>query len=121
MAPLDQFPNPGTPKDDRPKTAARYVNREGLPKLKSREWAWVLREKGGDPTFLAFGCPCGKCAELGAVTHNVYISVNRESSPGTHQWLWDGDWYHPTLTPSIRRRGACEWHGYMRKGKFVEV
>ena len=96
-----------------------YVNRDGTPKLESGEWAWVLANEGDtEPWQLAFGCPCGNNCGGGSVVHNSYIAVVRGPSSDAHQWEWDGDWDAPTLTPSIQRRGACEWHGFMVKGKF---
>lgn len=32
-------------------------------------------------------------------------------------WIWDGDEFNPTLTPSIHAPG--EWHGYLTSGKLV--
>ncbi len=96
-----------------------YVNKDGVPKLSSGQWAWVVTEKGADPWLLAFSCPCGNnCG--GGVIHNSYLVVSR-TGEGLHVWKWDGDWETPTLTPSIQRRGACNWHGYFTKGMFNSV
>jgi hypothetical protein len=96
-----------------------YVNRDGVPKLKSGEWAWVVEEHGRDPFQIAFGCPCDNNCGGGNVVHNSYIAVSRENTNDPHQWNWDGNWDEPTLTPSIQRRGVCNWHGYLRQGKFT--
>ena len=96
-----------------------YLNRDVVPALESGQWAWVTAEKGADPWLLAFGCPCGTCCGAGGVVHNSYLAVSRGKSKVEHQWEWDGDWHEPTLSPSIQRRGACDWHGWFRSGLFV--
>lgn len=92
-----------------------YLNRDKVPKLKSGEWAWIIANREDTfPTHLVFGCPCdtGKCKI------NSYILVTNK---GEHSWKWDGRWEDPTLTPSIQREGGCNWHGYLKQGKFVKV
>ena len=88
-----------------------------MPKLGVGEWRWIVEEEGADPVRLAFGCPCGECHKTQALVHNGYIAVSREGR-GIGEWKWDGNLDEPTLTPSIQRHGACNWHGYLRKGSF---
>ena len=43
--------------------------------------------------------------------------------PGDPSWQWDGNEDVPTLTPSIRSKGAPDgkttvWHGYLTEGRF---
>ncbi len=92
-----------------------YTKKEGVPALKSGDWAWITSDEGGEPQWLAFGCPCENESCWGGTN---YIAVGRKDQ-GEHSWVWDGDWITPTLSPSIQRRGACEWHGWLVKGKFT--
>ena len=105
-----------------------HVNSEGVPKLAAGEWALILRAPGDAwPHMIAFGCPCGKCHDPAQVVHNCYLNISVPGvarvvpGDGHPSWEWDGNWEAPTLTPSIQRRGACNWHGYLRAGKFVEA
>ena len=66
---------------------------------------WAVFDDGS--RALLFVCPCG----CGIVDQ---INVNK---PGG--WNWDGDEWHPTLTPSINRDRTCKWHGHLTKGVFV--
>ena len=91
-----------------------------IPVLASGEWQWIIEEEGAEPVRLAFGCPCGNCHTAPSVIHNGYIAISREGR-GIGEWKWDGNLDEPTLTPSIRRNGACNWHGYLRKGVFESV
>ena len=101
-----------------------HINANGVPKLAAGEWALILKNEGDEhPYMIAFGCPCGKCHDPEQVIHNSYLHITRPSQPsvGKPDWQWDGNREAPTLTPSIQRRGACNWHGYLRAGKFVEA
>jgi len=107
-------------------SVTRYIKGDGVPPLPAGEWAWMLEETGDrEPAWLVFGCPCalangkgeGGCG--GGLVHNSYIAVSREEKGLEHCWTWDGDWDKPTLTPSIQRHGACEWHGHLQNGVFV--
>ncbi len=53
--------------------------------------------------------------------HNMTVHINANGVPKLEVWQWDGDWEAPTLSPSIQRHGACNWHGHLRAGKFVGV
>lgn len=57
---------------------------------------------------LEYVCPCG-CGRIGCVPIDT-----GEKTP--HNWLWDGNLAEPTLHPSIRHIGGCEWHGWLKKG-----
>lgn len=57
-------------------------------------------------------CPCG-CG----VVSGVQFRHPANKGP---QWDWDGNEESPTLTPSILKRGACVWHGYLTAGVFKE-
>lgn len=95
-----------------------YINGDGIPLIPKGEWAWVVNEKGADPFYLAFGCPCdGVC---GTDVSNL-IAVSRDDTGDPHQWHWDGDWDNPTLSPSIQRKSGCNWHGFMTKGILQET
>lgn len=63
--------------------------------------------------YFAFTCPCG-CGDQDIIP----IKKGPQENAG-HRWGWDGNVEAPTLTPSIQRNTPCQWHGYMRAGKFV--
>ena len=104
-----------------------HINANGVPQLESGQWALILKNEGdAQPYMVAFGCPCGSCNDESTVVHNCYlqITVPGDNSPTIDNrpaWQWDGNWESPTLTPSIQRHGACNWHGYLRGGVFVEA
>lgn len=104
-----------------------HINTKGVPKLKSGEWALILKEKGdAKPHMITFGCPCGSATTENLHDYNVYLQItvpgdNSQSRGNQPAWQWDGNWEAPTLTPSIQRHGACNWHGFLRGGAFVEA
>lgn len=97
-------------------SATIYQQSDGIPLIPAGEWAWVVKDKGADPSWLAFGCPCGNHMCGGT------IPVSREKTKDPRAWKWDGNWDTPTLSPSIQRRGHdCNWHGFLKKGVFESV
>lgn len=80
--------------------------------------AWRDQAKPGDFFWVAehrifwFLCPCGS----GELTSIMVTEPGEPSIPGF--WGWDGNLDHPTLTPSILRRTACGWHGFMTAGEW---
>lgn len=65
-------------------------------------------------TYLFFLCPCGVCGwEI-----DLPIYLKGQPKCDSVAWEWDGNLLTPTLTPSIRRRGDCTYHGYMTAGKW---
>lgn len=70
------------------------------------------------PAGLNFVCPCGCGSVLG-------ISFRRWTDPktGVQQpgpvWTHDGNWDHPTVTPSVLHLDGCRWHGYLTAGEWV--
>lgn len=77
------------------------------------DFIWSHRSDAPNlPSRMLFLCPCGCGAHAG-------IAVRPESGGGP-VWQWDGDFENPTITPSIRRIGGCEWHGYLTGGYFRE-
>lgn len=103
-----------------------HVNANGIHKLESGQWALILKNEGdAKPYMIAFGCPCGKCHDPEQVVHNCYLNITipgqAKESVESPNWEWDGNWEAPTLSPSIQRRGACNWHGYLKKGVFESV
>ena len=59
-----------------------------------------------------FRCPC-PCARLTP----IYFTGHHDD--GDAHWDWDGNQDEPTLSPSLHAIG--HWHGYLRKGVFVQA
>lgn len=104
-----------------------HINANGVPNLKSGEWALILKNEGdAQPYMIAFGCPCGQAKDDFHHRYNVSLHITppgqpKESVEDHPAWEWDGNWEAPTLTPSIQRQGACNWHGHLKKGVFESV
>lgn len=63
---------------------------------------------------LTFICPCG-CGDVGGVA----VGKDLNDRDGNHPvWQWDGNYEHPTITPSIRFLSGCKWHGMLTAGVF---
>lgn len=76
---------------------------DGPSTLPPGTFAYEAKKRG-----MIYICPCGCGAE-------DYLDFR--SIPETHpSWIWDGNIEKPTLTPSIYRKTACGWHGYLRAG-----
>ena len=63
-------------------------------------------EETANAQSLLFICPCG-CAKVRSVPVK-----------GERKWNWNGDRELPTLTPSIKIVGECNWHGWLTKGEW---
>lgn len=62
---------------------------------------------------LAFDCPIHEDCAGG----RIEIPTSTTESAGT--WGRTGTTFETlSITPSIRRRGACGWHGFIRDGRF---
>jgi hypothetical protein len=78
----------------------------------------------GATAHLSFICPNGRrCAVLLGPT-----PVPKPTPESLYVWGWDGDYDHPTLTPSINCRAVkddgspasgCGWHGYITRGDYA--
>lgn len=64
-------------------------------------------------THLVYVCPCG-CKAVSS------IPIVRPGNTG-EGWEWDGNEVLPTLKPSIFRHISCGWHGFLRKGEWVNA
>ncbi len=62
-----------------------------------------------------FLCPCGS----GELTSIMVTEPREEDLPGF--WRWNGDLDRPTLAPSVLRRTACGWHGFLEDGNWRQV
>jgi len=62
------------------------------------------------PTHLIF-------MDRNGVRHSV--SIRPEVQANGHSWDWDGNLGSPSLHPSIHATGI--WHGWLRKGVFVDA
>jgi hypothetical protein len=72
---------------------------------------WDSSQEPGDFWYMgegeseAFAWLCVACKEVHAVSCS--------------RWNFDGDYDHPTLTPSIQMLAqTCKWHGFVTKGVF---
>ncbi len=69
---------------------------------------------------IILNCPCG-CEE------ELYVPFSNpldENLGAKYQkgWKRTGDTFETlTLEPSIQRRTACKWHGYIRNGEIITV
>ena len=63
----------------------------------------------GKVAGIAFRCPCG-CGREG------FLPIGQGKAVS---WEWDGNRTRPTLTPSIRQRGGCGWHGWLAAGVWL--
>lgn len=68
-------------------------------------------DRSGQIVALLYVCPCG-CGKPGAVRFGT------PGNPDDPRWIWDLNRAEPTLTPSIRRRTDCGWHGHLVKGEW---
>lgn len=70
-----------------------------------------------ESSHLDYVCPCG-CKEIRSLP--VKTSDKEPSF-----WKWDGNRDKPTITPSIRhvpyKPGACNWHGFVTNGEWVNA
>lgn len=76
---------------------------------------------GQEQTF-TFDCPKHKgrqCAGLIIVGKTSYSHDPQNQNGGVAQWNWDGDRNAPTFSPSINCTNC--WHGYIEKGRCVNV
>jgi len=72
------------------------------------DFMWMGPE--GAPARMMFLCPCGCGAYLG-----VSVSGDESKHP---VWEWDRNFEKPTIKPSIRFIGGCNWHGFLTEGNF---
>jgi len=63
---------------------------------------------------LVFACPT-----TGRWCGGIRIGVKAKPPHGP-SWEWDGNLDQPTLAPSINCVGGCKWHGFLRKGVWVD-
>lgn len=70
-------------------------------------------------------CPCGCTGRhqfsTGSPFELIYVATGEKISS---HWQWDGNTDRPTLSPSIhsvKERGGCGWHGYLRAGVWESV
>ena len=87
------------------------------------KWEWC-KDMEGEAMCVTNTAPDGT-----VLHYTTYMSNDGEflDNPGDHL-MWDGDLEKPTLTRSIlhqqyvgREQGYVDyWHGYLRKGEFVE-
>ena len=88
----------------------------------------AMTHKDGKPVpwrrgvALSFDCPCGGICGQRAV---LYLNPPMDGGaplPETTTWKRVGDTFDVmTLTPSINRKAACKWHGFLTKGELTRV
>lgn len=89
---------------------------DGIPTEPGEVAVREMNGPGGQPHghYCYFTCPrgTGLCGvpikPLGHPPHN-------------DGWDWDGNVRTPTLSPSIKCTGGCQWHGYVRGGTLVDA
>lgn len=70
-------------------------------------------------------CPACFLANQGPIgTHRVICwfrgRVPDDAVPGPGRWdITGSDLFDLTLTPSIQLHSACNWHGFITKGKII--
>jgi hypothetical protein len=78
----------------------------------SRPGAFSIKE-GGRQIWCE--CPCG-CGGF------MNLSIHQEGQTpveGRPSWVWNGDYEHPTLQPSIRDMAGCYFHGHLTQGVWT--
>lgn len=85
-----------------------------------------ISDKDGNPVperngiGITYDCPCGGvCGErpFAAFENPLDGGPKLEGMPA--YWIREGDTFETlTLRPSLLRRAACEWHGYLTAGVF---
>lgn len=74
----------------------------------------------GHEVEFTFTCPNGnRCGGLLIKGRTQIPHDPKGQNGGVPQWGWDGDVVTPTFTPSIDCKGC--WHGYIEKGRCVDV
>lgn len=63
-------------------------------------------KKPSEVAGFAFICPCG-CGRHG------WLQFRPGPPPS---WEWNGNREKPTLRPSVRQVGGCQWHGWLTDG-----
>lgn len=90
--------------------------------LKADEFAFGYhKEDGGLPARIYFHCrgqPTRPDGTLHPRICAIPISVDGPDKRPT-DWLWDGNWGEPTITPSIDCDKRCGWHGFLTKGEIA--
>lgn len=80
----------------------------------------TVQDHPGATAHITFVCPNGqRCSLLVGPQH-----VDRLTPDSLPVWGWDGNFEHPTLTPSIncvaekngQPTSGCGWHGYITAG-----
>lgn len=70
---------------------------------------------------MSCNCPCG-CSEPLYVPFVNPLDGGPNYSPERPGWARTGDTFETlTLSPSIRRVGGCNWHGWIRNGESVNA
>lgn len=76
----------------------------------------------GEEQQFEFECPVRHGHRCGSLVIAGRTPLKRDpqgKNGGVAQWGWDGNRGAPTFVPSINC-GGC-WHGYIRKGRCVDV
>lgn len=68
-------------------------------------------DDSGEKFGMNFTCPCGCGSVLG-------VAFKNHGDRNGPVWTWNGSAESPTVSPSIRRIGGCEWHGHLIDGVF---
>ena len=74
----------------------------------------ILHLDGPEKGWLSFDCPFHEgCTRIEVPTFLV------GEAGGDRGWIRNGDDLAAmTLTPSLKRGGRCQWHGFVKNGRF---
>jgi hypothetical protein len=77
---------------------------------------YIHRDSGDEPRGIIYSCPCG-CGRLGSLAFRPLSEDDVKHKRAS--WEWDKNREEPTLSPSVHHVG--HWHGYLRKGMWVQA
>lgn len=89
-----------------------------------RERSWASSREPvqvGQEQAFSFACPKHerRCGNLVIAGRTGLKRDPNGLNGGIAQWDWDGNVEAPTFAPSVNCKGC--WHGYVRKGRCVDV
>lgn len=74
----------------------------------------IFEGTGDSGWYFACNCPCG-CKYPDSVPLH---KAGGAPSPWEKHWEWDGNFTHPTITPSFKRHTPCGVHFNLTRGVY---